>query len=136
MDQYEKTGKIHVLAEDKQELMDIYNRGGFTDGYFENHNGKDMMSMEVPNHIGVYVGSIEKMNKNQIGFRPRVKIEDFIVEKANHLPTTKEEVIDLINKTGNLNFEFSEIEVELSENVFIPKKYMNHMQGVCGKDIL
>ena len=32
VDQFEKMGKIQVSDEDKQELMDIYNRGGFTDG--------------------------------------------------------------------------------------------------------
>ncbi|MBQ4521491.1 MAG: U32 family peptidase [Lachnospiraceae bacterium] len=223
VDQFEKTGKIQVSAEDKQELMDIYNRGGFTDGYYETYHGKNMMSMEVPNHIGVFVGTIEKMNKNQIGFRPQVKIEkqdvftikaknkevtltspisgetgkllwlnamnlkelkvgdkiyrtrnnelvekinilknqvqkkqckakvslivgkpavfevefhsikvsltDFVVERANQLPTQKEEILNLIQKTGNLNFDFSEIELELSKDAFIPKKFVKQLRN-------
>lgn len=58
----------HVRKQDLQELKDLYNRGGFTKGYYLTHNGRDMMSMERPNHKGVYVGKIEKIRKNQILF--------------------------------------------------------------------
>lgn len=223
VDQYEKTGNIQVLEEDKQELMDIYNRGGFTEGYYESYHGKHMMSMEVPNHIGVFVGEIARINKNRIGLYPKVNIEkqdiltikakkkeitltsplacesgnllwlnamdlkelklgdkiyrtrnntlvdkintmkeqhrknqckargtfivgepavfeveydsfkvslkDFIVESAKNNPTGKEEVLELIQKTGNLNFDFSEVELELSEDAFLPKKYVKQLRN-------
>ena len=38
--------------EDLRTLMDLYNRGGFTGGYYHQHNGPKMMSMERPNHFG------------------------------------------------------------------------------------
>ena len=38
--------------EDLRTLMDLYNRGGFTEGYYHQHNGPKMMSMERPNHFG------------------------------------------------------------------------------------
>ncbi len=41
-----------VSAEDMNILADIYNRGGFTDGYYNEHNGKDMLSLTRPNHMG------------------------------------------------------------------------------------
>lgn len=44
--------KFHVMQEDRSALMDLYNRGGFSLGYYKQHNGKDMMSMERPNHWG------------------------------------------------------------------------------------
>lgn len=58
----------HVRKQDLQELKELYNRGGFTKGYYVTHNGCDMMSMERPNHRGFYVGKIEKIRKNQILF--------------------------------------------------------------------
>ena len=44
----------HLKAdpEDLRTLMDLYNRGGFTGGYYHQHNGPKMMSMERPNHFG------------------------------------------------------------------------------------
>jgi len=33
----------HVDQADLEQLMDLYNRGGFTDGYFYRHNGQEMM---------------------------------------------------------------------------------------------
>jgi len=44
-----------VDEKDISMLMDIYNRGNFTTGYFYNHNGKNMMSLNRPNHAGVNV---------------------------------------------------------------------------------
>lgn len=43
----------------KHELADIFNRGGFTEGYFHMHNGKDMMCMERNNHNGILIGTIQ-----------------------------------------------------------------------------
>lgn len=40
------------------ELSDIYNRGGFSDGYLFMHNGAEMMATKRPNHNGVLVGRI------------------------------------------------------------------------------
>ncbi len=37
-------------------LMDLFNRGGFSDGYAFTEPGKGMMALERPNHNGVFVG--------------------------------------------------------------------------------
>ncbi|WP_461810457.1 U32 family peptidase, partial [Faecalimonas sp.] len=42
-----------VLQKDKENLMDIYNRGGFYTGYYQTRNGKEMLSLNRPNHAGV-----------------------------------------------------------------------------------
>lgn len=54
--------------EDLLALMELYNRGGFTQGYYEMHNGPSMMSMNRPNHRGILIGIIEKVKGNQIYF--------------------------------------------------------------------
>ncbi len=46
-------------------VMDLYNRGNFSTGYYTCHNGKQMMSPERPNHNGVLVGKVESINRNQ-----------------------------------------------------------------------
>lgn len=47
-----------VLREEMLRLQDLYNRGGFNEGYYKSHNGKEMMSMHRPNHSGVLVGNV------------------------------------------------------------------------------
>lgn len=42
-----------VLPEDREMLMDLYNRGGFSEGYYKNHNGREMIALDRPNHTGV-----------------------------------------------------------------------------------
>ena len=59
---------FQVQKEDMQELLELYNRGGFTKGYYLSHNGREMMSMKRPNHMGYYVGKIKEINKNKICF--------------------------------------------------------------------
>lgn len=58
--------KYHVDPKDLEQLMDLYNRGGFTDGYFEKHNGQAMMSVKRPNHSGVLVGRGRMTRKGEI----------------------------------------------------------------------
>ncbi len=54
LDQYLKNGRrgYQVAEEDRRALMDLYNRGGFSAGYYHVHNGPEMMSMTRPNHQG------------------------------------------------------------------------------------
>lgn len=45
--------KFSVSEKDKEILMDLYNRGGFHTGYYQQRNGRDMISFDRPNHAGV-----------------------------------------------------------------------------------
>ncbi len=56
-DQYHKEHP-EVMAKEIQKLQDLYNRGGFSTGYYDMHNSKEMMSMHRPNHSGVLVGHV------------------------------------------------------------------------------
>lgn len=41
-----------VEEEDRRSLLDLYSRGGFSEGYYRVKNGPSMMSMQRPNHLG------------------------------------------------------------------------------------
>ena len=45
--------KYRVREEDRQMLLDLYNRGGFHTGYYYTQNGREMISLNRPNHAGV-----------------------------------------------------------------------------------
>ena len=54
-DLYLRKGRkgFHVAEEDRRMLLDLYNRGGFSEGYYHTHNGREMISLDRPNHAGV-----------------------------------------------------------------------------------
>ena len=62
-----------VQAEDKEKLMQIFNRGGFSTGYLKGKLGKDMMYKYKPNHMGIYIGKVEHYNPNK-GYT-KIKLE-------------------------------------------------------------
>lgn len=67
VDLYLKNGRdgYKVTKEDKEILMDLYNRGGFHSGYYQVWNGKEMLSLTRPNHAGVpAVSSIRHQGKD------------------------------------------------------------------------
>ena len=55
-------GKYKVDPRDKEKLMDLYNRGGSHGGYYHVQNGRDMISIDRPNHAGVPALKVLKYN--------------------------------------------------------------------------
>lgn len=55
-----------VDPKDKQDLMDLYNRGGFHDGYYRTRNGRSMVSLDRPNHAGVDVLRVIRQNGKSV----------------------------------------------------------------------
>ncbi len=68
------------FQQDQMELMDIYNRGGFSQGYGNHYHGKHMMSMTQPNHSGVSVGTIlsQKGGRVQIALKEEIHAQDIL----------------------------------------------------------
>jgi len=87
IDLYLKNGRkgYKVDQDDRNILMDLYNRGGFTNGYYGQHNGRQMISLSKPNHFGVPVGKItEKSNgKLRIALTEAINSQDVLeIQKA------------------------------------------------------
>ena len=69
--------RYQVSKEDHKLLLELYSRGGFTDGYFKQHNGSQMMSTRYPKNMGRPIGTIEKISRN----RMTVKVTDPLYPK-------------------------------------------------------
>jgi len=54
-----------VEAQDKEKLMQIFNRGGFSTGYLKGKLGRDMMFIKKTNHIGIEIGKVISYNKQK-----------------------------------------------------------------------
>lgn len=62
--QYIKSNIAEYII-DKKNMMDVYNRGGYTEGYFHQHNAQSIMSIDIPSHYGVLVGKVIKVTNKQ-----------------------------------------------------------------------
>lgn len=67
-DLYEKKGKSGYCVDplDYQNLMDLYNRGNFSNGYYVMNNGPQMMCMDRVNHQGVKALKVVECKKGNI----------------------------------------------------------------------
>lgn len=83
-----------VLEEDLRKLMDLYNRGGFSEGYYREHNGKKLMSMHRPNHSGVLIGTVKAVRKN----RAVIQLMDTIFAQ---------DVLEIRSEKGESVYEFT-----------------------------
>ncbi|MFI3207666.1 MAG: DUF3656 domain-containing protein [Eubacteriales bacterium] len=57
-----------------------------------------------------------------------VSVEGEEVQCAQNTPTTREKIIQQLNKTGNTPFSFSHIEVVMDEQVFVPVQQLNQIR--------
>ncbi len=68
VDLYLSGEPYRVEPEDKKILLELFNRGGFTDGYYRRYHGSQMMSMERPDHQGILAGKIQSIRKGTLSF--------------------------------------------------------------------
>lgn len=103
---------VVVSSEDKQNLAQVFNRGGFSNGYLLGKTGKDMMCYEKPKNWGIYLGTVKSYDgKRYITIAhdsnsPKLEIGDGI-EIWNHSNTSPSTVISEIegNKIGRIHGE-------------------------------
>lgn len=76
VDLYLKYGKkaFRVEEKDREMLMDLYNRGGSHGGYYYTKNGREMLSLERPNHAGVPVLQVMKCKGRNVTVKALVDI--------------------------------------------------------------
>lgn len=60
LDLYYEKGRYTVDPADRLALEQIFNRGGFTDGYYHGDSSMDIMSGDLPKHQGIRIGKVIK----------------------------------------------------------------------------
>lgn len=74
------------------ELANIYNRGGFSDGYFFCHNDADMISKDRPNNQGVCVGELKNTENGTVHIRLQ---ETLYKQDVLELVTRDKQIIEI-----------------------------------------
>lgn len=97
------------LEKYREELIKIYNRGGFTQGYYCKE--KNIFSNVKPNHLGEYIGKVVGHKKNKIYIKSEKTLN---VYDGLSLGDAGMEISDLYKngervKSGNGNLNFSSV---------------------------
>ena len=147
--------KKPVSDADYDRIKALGNRCGFTDRYYFDHNGSDMVTYVKPNFVSNAAEPSPEKRKLSIEGelvlregepgsltvkRGDVTYKALIepVSAALKAPLDKKAAIDRINKTGDTDFEFSHIKAQIGENVFVPNGALNKLRrdaisGLCDK---
>lgn len=144
-----------VTDADYDRIKALGNRCGFTDRYYFDHNGSDMVTYVKPNFVSNAADPSPEKRKLSIegelvlregepgsltvkrgDVTYKASIEP--VSAALKAPLDKKAAIDRINKTGDTDFEFSHIKAQIGENVFVPNGALNKLRrdaisGLCDK---
>lgn len=147
--------KKPVSDADYDRIKALGNRCGFTDRYYFDHNGSDMVTYVKPNFVSnaeepspekrklsiegelvLREGEPGSLTVKRGDVTYKASIEP--VSAALKAPLDKKAAIDRINKTGDTDFEFSHIKTQIGENVFVPNGALNKLRrdaisGLCDK---
>lgn len=147
-----------VSEKDRRRLLELGNRSGFTSGYYQKHNGSDMMAMKQPAHTKAGQELQEKM-RNRFADREiqekingnlslskgnparfvlqyedeAVSVEGDTVLKAQNRPLVKADVLERMKKTGGTEFAFGKLDIDMEDDVFLPVGALNQLRrdGIC-----
>ncbi len=141
-----------IKKEDYALLRESFSRSGFTDGYFLDKLGMDMMSYSIPGNTAQnsFSAEITELCKGNGNYRKRpVDIEcrmrkgeklyikitqgefsawaesDGLVEKAINRPIDRTRLKEQISKLGDSVFVANNIKIEMDDDAIIPIKEIN-----------
>ena len=153
MDSYLDGSRIPVEKKDIRALLELGNRGGFTNGYYYHHNDSDMLSGESASHNKSEGGLQDNIRREYVDTELKEKIKGkLILNKqcpakievqhgkikvsyqgdmvlvAQNRPLTEEVVTEKITKTGNTPFVFENLEVTMDDDIFMPVNQLNQLR--------
>ena len=156
LDRYLEYGSegYYVESEDKKELLDLFDRGGFPSGYYTRHNGRDMIALkEKPEFRETNKELFDFLDREYVETEKKEPVEGYAYlaeglpsvltltcgdisvtvsgqepQAAKNQPMTREKVIRQLGKTGATAFEFTELEAEVCGALFLPVQALNELR--------
>ena len=156
IDLYEEKGPsgYHVTDEDLQKLRSLYIRSEVQTGYYERHNGREMITLKKPGYAGsdqnllgqirsCYVRDVDKLPVKMCvtlkagepaGLQVlslhgiSATVSGSIVQHAQKMPLQKDSIRKQLEKTGNSLVKVSECEILMPGDVFLPVSAINELR--------
>lgn len=103
IDLFYSNSEYNISDKDRKDLLQVFNRGGFSSGYLKDTANTDFVFKDKPNNMGIYLGRISKFNPNKgyisIELNENISIGDSIsVSNSNN----KYHVSELIKNNDNI----------------------------------
>lgn len=142
-----------VEEEDLNRLRNLYIRSEIQTGYYERHNGKEMITLHKPNYMGSdetllnqirteYLHEPAKMSvqmsadvkvgeplKLQItGGENTVIVTGDVAEQAQKIPMRQEDIRKQLLKTGNSCITVSDCRIHIQGDTFVPVRSLNQLR--------
>ena len=149
----QKEGKdrsaYRVSEADKRELLAAYQRRGYCEGYYHQHNGRDMISLKRPKNAkdgnteekpwqdikvqekinGILTFSVGKRAKLTVSYgNITVECTGQEVQEAQKQPLDPKRIEKQMRKTGNTEFVFERLKIHTEGNVFLPMQALNELR--------
>ncbi len=140
-------GHFSVRDKDRQALLALGSRSGFTEGYYAMRSGPTMLTRTDSSHTSRDAETVYEPAKapgipvtGTVLLRPdqplklTVKAEQEVtvtgapVQRAKSRPLSAGEVRARIEKTGDTPFEFTSLSVEMEEDCFVPVSQLNELR--------
>ena len=134
----ELINQIHTMIEipneitglsDKEELLQVFNRGNFSKGHFENEPNTKLIYSQKPNNMGLYLGKIQNFNnqkghitlklENSISVGDRISINnenytvsELMIKNKNYPTLDSGNTVTLGRMKGNISNGMSVFRIE------------------------
>ncbi|MBQ8327335.1 MAG: U32 family peptidase [Lachnospiraceae bacterium] len=153
---YENPDKpFRIDAKDMDILNQLYIRKERSLGYYEKHNGKDMITLDNPAYSEVSQALLDQIGEQYLTKLKQlpvtaylymsvgmplsltivheesgvsVTVEGNVVDEAKNQPLSEENVIKQLTKTGNTEFYLKQIDIQMEGNCFCPVKVLNELR--------
>lgn len=149
VDLYFTCGKENykVSENDRRLLQSVYQRRGYSEGYYKQYNGKNMISFERPAVLSDSSECLEKDYKIKekingeliLSEQSNAKLylwhqdimaeyEGDVVQTALNQPLLEERIRKQMEKTGDTEFVFENLNIYISGNIFLPMQALNELR--------
>lgn len=140
-----------VEPKDREQLLNVFSRGGSCSGYYKMKNGPSMMDLENNKKTGEITAQIakpkQKIDGNLMLFpgapailqvrngKTEITVTGAEVQEAMNQPMDLERIRQQMEKTGNTPYEWNLLEIQAEGNVFIPMKALNELRREALKEL-
>lgn len=155
LDYYLEHGRerYEVLKEDRDRLLDLYSRGGISQGYYFKQNGKEMLTLSSPGYQTGEDSVFEEIRRSYIEEPLKRGLDAFLVleagkpayikikageaeteafgeqvQEAERQPMTEERILKQMKKVGSTQFYFQNVEISICGSVFISVQGLNSLR--------
>lgn len=151
----EKGTAYEVDEKDMELLRSLYVRTELETGYYDRHNGKEMVTLQKPGYVTGDESEFTWLKEQYLDSDKKVELQCELTacigvplkiavwhkngkqvikrgiqetSKALKRPVSREDIEKQLSKTGNTPFHFSSLSVIMDEDMFVPLKEINEIR--------